>query len=112
MAPSFYRMLHVKGDTTPRDGCVTAKVSRLEYLGLCNNLSQIINVPNYKLCKLGTLPVVLGYHLEWKLLGEVVSHDTDESKEPGKQKPIWQDPSKEVAKIFDSATKTGILDRS
>jgi hypothetical protein len=57
---------------------------------------------------LGTLPVVLGYHLEWEPSGEVVPRDTDKSKEPGKQKPIWQDPSKEVAKIFDGATKTGI----
>ncbi|RIB23606.1 hypothetical protein C2G38_2170756 [Gigaspora rosea] len=51
---------------------------------------------------------ILGYHLEWEPSGEVVPHDTDKSKEPGKQKPIWQDPSKEVAKIFNSATKTGI----
>ena len=28
------------------------------------------------------------------------------SKEPEKWKPVWQVPSKEVAKIFDSATKT------
>ncbi|RIB00042.1 hypothetical protein C2G38_2235881 [Gigaspora rosea] len=41
-------------------------------------------------------------------LGEVVPRDTDKSKEPGKQKPIWQDLSKEVAKIFDGATKTVI----
>ncbi|RIB10656.1 hypothetical protein C2G38_2205535 [Gigaspora rosea] len=26
----------------------------------------------------------------------------------GEQKPIWQDPSKEVAKIFDGTTRTGI----
>ncbi|RIB21274.1 hypothetical protein C2G38_2177107 [Gigaspora rosea] len=35
--------------------------------------------------KLGILPVVLGYHLEWELSGEVVS-----------------------ATIFDGATRTGI----
>ncbi|RIB05443.1 hypothetical protein C2G38_2219629 [Gigaspora rosea] len=51
---------------------------------------------------------LLGYHLEWELSGEVVSGDTDKSKEPGKWKPIWKVPSKEVATIFDSATKTGI----
>ncbi|RIB24286.1 hypothetical protein C2G38_2168927 [Gigaspora rosea] len=44
--------------------------------------------------------------------GQVVLSDTDKSKQPGKQKPIWQDPSKEVAKIFNGATKTGILDQS
>ncbi|RIB12070.1 hypothetical protein C2G38_2201690 [Gigaspora rosea] len=49
---------------------------------------------------------------QMELLGEAVSHDTDKSKELGKQKPIWQDPSKEVAKIFGGATKTRILDRS
>ncbi|RIB12101.1 hypothetical protein C2G38_2201571 [Gigaspora rosea] len=47
-----------------------------------------------------------------ELSGEAVSHDTDKSKELEKQKPIWQDPSKEVAKIFDGATKTGILNQS
>ncbi|RIB01746.1 hypothetical protein C2G38_2229796 [Gigaspora rosea] len=57
---------------------------------------------------LGTLPVVLGYHHEWEPSGEIVPCDTDKSKESEKQKPIWQDPSKEVAKIFDGATKTGI----
>ena len=57
---------------------------------------------------MGTLPVVLGYHLEWELSGEVVSGDTDKSKEPGKWKPIWKVPSKEVATIFDGATRTGI----
>ncbi|RIB12568.1 hypothetical protein C2G38_2200272 [Gigaspora rosea] len=42
---------------------------------------------------------------------EVVTYAKQhESKELGKQKPIWQDPSKEVAKIFDGATKTGILE--
>ena len=30
------------------------------------------------------------------------------SKEPEKWKPVWQVPSKEVAKIFDSATKARI----
>ncbi|RIB15275.1 hypothetical protein C2G38_2192768 [Gigaspora rosea] len=45
-------------------------------------------------------------------MGEVVFCDTDKFKELEKQKPIWQDPSKEVAKIFDGATKTGILDQS
>ncbi|RIB00908.1 hypothetical protein C2G38_2232486 [Gigaspora rosea] len=55
---------------------------------------------------------VLGYHLEWELSGEVVSCDTDKSKEPEKQKPIWQVPSKEVDLIFDGATKAGILDRN
>jgi hypothetical protein len=54
---------------------------------------------------LGTLPVVLGYHLEWELSGEVVSRDTDKSKEPEKRKPIWQVPSKEVVKIFDGANQ-------
>ena len=57
---------------------------------------------------MGILPVVLGYHLEWKLSGEVVSGDTDKSKEPRKWKPIWKVPSKEVATIFDGATRTGI----
>ncbi|RIB18783.1 hypothetical protein C2G38_2183598 [Gigaspora rosea] len=52
--------------------------------------------------------VVLGYHLEWELSGKVVSHYTDKSKESEKQKPIWQVPSKEVALIFDGATKIGI----
>ncbi|RIB00832.1 hypothetical protein C2G38_2232756 [Gigaspora rosea] len=47
-----------------------------------------------------------------ELSGKVVFHDTDKSKKLGKPKPIWQDPSKEVAKILDGATKTGILDRS
>ncbi|RIB26087.1 hypothetical protein C2G38_2164264 [Gigaspora rosea] len=42
------------------------------------------------------------------LSGEVVSGDTDKSKEPGKWKPIWKVPSKEVATIFDGATRTGI----
>ena len=54
---------------------------------------------------MGTSPVVLGYHLEWELSGEVVSRDTDKSKEPEKQKPIWQVPSKEVALIFDGANQ-------
>ncbi|RIB02743.1 hypothetical protein C2G38_2227001 [Gigaspora rosea] len=49
---------------------------------------------------LGTLPVVLGYHLEWELLGEIVSCYTDKSKEPEKQKPIWQVPSGEVARLL------------
>ncbi|RIB11429.1 hypothetical protein C2G38_2203417 [Gigaspora rosea] len=40
--------------------------------------------------------------------GQVVSSDTDKSKEPGKWKPIWKVPSKEVATIFDSATRTRI----
>ncbi|RIB22259.1 hypothetical protein C2G38_2174387 [Gigaspora rosea] len=53
---------------------------------------------------------ILGYHLEWELSGEVVSRDIDKSKELEKQKSIWQDPSKKVAKIFDSATRTRILE--
>ena len=57
---------------------------------------------------MGILPVVLGYYLEWELLGEVVSGDTDKSKEPEKWKPIWKVLSKEVATIFDGATRTGI----
>ncbi|RIB25774.1 hypothetical protein C2G38_2165099 [Gigaspora rosea] len=55
-----------------------------------------------------TMDLVLGYHLEWELSGEVVSGDTDKSKEPGKWKPIWKVPSKEVATIFDSTTRTRI----
>ncbi|RIB05634.1 hypothetical protein C2G38_2219103 [Gigaspora rosea] len=51
---------------------------------------------------------ILGYHLEWELSGEVVSGDTDKSKELGKWKPIWKVPSKEVATIFNGATRTGI----
>ncbi|RIB19566.1 hypothetical protein C2G38_2181496 [Gigaspora rosea] len=51
---------------------------------------------------------VLGYHLEWELSSEVVFSDTDKSKEPGKWNPIWKVPSKEVATILDSATRTGI----
>ena len=57
---------------------------------------------------MGILPVVLGYHLEWKLSGEVVSGDTDKYKEPEKWKPIWKVPSKEVAMSLDGATRTGI----
>ncbi|RIB03362.1 hypothetical protein C2G38_2225312 [Gigaspora rosea] len=49
--------------------------------------------------KLGTLPVVLGYHLEWELSSEIVSYYTDKFKEPEKQKPIWQVPSGEVARL-------------
>ncbi|RIB08065.1 hypothetical protein C2G38_2212609 [Gigaspora rosea] len=58
--------------------------------------------------QLGISPVVLGYHLKWELSGEVVFSDTDKSKKLEKWKPIWKVPSKEVATIFDGATRTGI----